>query len=161
MIHETVFIAPGAKIIGNVSCGENSSVWYNGVVRADRKKITIGKSSNIQDNCVVHAEKHDLVLGDRVSIGHGAIIHGCKIGDNCIVGMGAVVMEGAEIETNCIVGAGAVITENKKIQKNSLVLGIPGKVVRELTAEETEHIIGNAMEYVELAKKNRNIRSHI
>ena len=155
MIHKTAFIASGAKIIGDVSCGKNSSIWYNATVRADRKDIIIGKFSNIQDNCVVHAEKHDLILGEYVSVGHGAIIHGCVIKNNCIIGMGAIVMEGAKIEENCIVGAGALITENKKIPRNSLVLGIPGKVVREVTSEEIEDIKENALDYVELAKKNR------
>ncbi len=155
MIHKTAFIASGAKVIGDVSCGENSSVWYNAVVRGDRRKIIIGKFSNVQDNCVIHAEKQDLVLGDYVSIGHGAIVHGCTIADNCIVGMGAIVMEGAGIEENCIIGAGALVTEKKIIPKNSLVTGVPGKVVRELTAEEISHIRENALEYVELAKKNR------
>ena len=154
-IHKTAFIAGGAKIIGDVSCKKYSSAWYNAVVRGDRKKIIIGKFSNIQDNCVLHAEKHDLILGDYVSIGHGAIIHGCKIKNNCIIGMGAVVMEGCVIEENCIVGAGAVITENKKIPENSLVIGIPGKVVRELTREEREHIKENALDYVKLAEKNK------
>lgn len=155
MFHESVFIASGAKVVGDVSCGESSSIWYNAVVRADRRKIEIGKFSNVQDNCVVHAEKHDLVLGDYVSVGHGAIIHGCRITGDCIVGMGAVVMEGAVIEECCIVGAGAVVTENKVIPRNSLVLGVPGKVVRELTEEEVKHIRVNALDYVELAKKNR------
>lgn len=155
MIHESVFIARGAKVIGDVSCGEGSSIWYNAVVRADRHKIKIGKFSNIQDNCVVHAEKHDLVLGDYVSVGHGAIIHGCRILGDCIVGMGAIVMEGAVIEECCIIGAGAVVTENKIIPRNSLVLGIPGKVTRNLTEEEIKHIRANALDYVELAKKNR------
>lgn len=155
MIHESVFIARGAKVIGEVSCEENSSIWYNAVVRADRRKIIIQKFSNIQDNCIVHAEKHDVFLGDYVSVGHGAIIHGCRIESNCIIGMGSVVMEGAVIEEYCIIGAGAIVTENKVIPRNSLVLGVPGKVVRELTEEEVKHIRVNAMDYVELAKKNR------
>lgn len=157
MIHKTVFIADGAKIIGDVFCGENSSIWYNATIRADRQKIIIGKFSNIQDNCIVHAEEHDVILGDYVSIGHGAIIHGCTIKNNCIIGMGAIVMEGAKIEENCIIGASTVITENKKIPKNSLVLGIPGKVVRELTSEEVEHIQKNALDYAKLAKKNKSL----
>ncbi len=156
-IHKTTFIARGAKIIGNVSSGKDSSIWYNAVVRADRKKIMMGNFSNIQDNCICHAEKHDLIIGDNVSIGHGAIIHGCTIKDNCIIGMGAIVMEGVEIEENCIIGAGAVITENKKISGNSLVIGMPGKVMRELNHGEIEHIKENAADYVELAKKNKEI----
>ena len=104
MIHKTVFIASGAKIIGDVSCGKNSSIWYNTTIRGDRQKIIIGKFSNIQDNCVVHAEKHKVILGDYVSIGHGAIIHGCTIKNNCVIGMGAILMEGAEIKENCIIG---------------------------------------------------------
>jgi len=155
-IHKTVIILDGAKIIGEVNISRNSSVFYNAVVRADRRKITIGKFSNVQDNCIIHAEHNDVIIGDYVSIGHGAIVHGCKISDNCIIGMGAIIMEDAEIKENCIIGAGAIITEGKIIPENSLVYGIPAKVVRNLTKDEADYIKQNALTYTELAKKNRS-----
>jgi len=154
-IHKTTVILDGAKIIGDVNIGKNSSVFYNAVLRADRQKIIVGNFSNVQDNCIIHAEHNDVVIGDYVSVGHGAIIHGCKISDNCIIGMGAIIMEGAEIKENCIIGAGAIITEGKIIPEKSLVYGILAKVIRELTATEMECIKENALTYVELAKKNK------
>ncbi len=154
-IHKTAVILDGAKIIGDVNISENSSVFYNAVLRADRMKIIMGKFSNVQDNCIIHAEHNDVLIGDYVSIGHGAIIHGCKISDKCIIGMGAIIMEGAEIKENCIIGAGAIVTENKVIPENSLVYGIPTKVIRKLTDDEIEYIKQNALTYVELAKKNK------
>ncbi|NCN64751.1 MAG: gamma carbonic anhydrase family protein [Candidatus Altiarchaeum hamiconexum] len=157
-IHKTAVILDGAKIIGDVNVSRNSSVFYNAVVRADRRKITIGKFSNVQDNCIIHAEHNNVIIGDYVSIGHGAIIHGCKISDNCIIGMGAIIMEDAEIKENCIIGAGAIITEGKIIPENSLVYGIPVKVVRNLTKDETDYIKQNALTYTELAKKNNKFR---
>jgi len=157
-IHKTAVILDGAKIIGDVNVSRNSSVFYNAVVRADRRKITIGKFSNVQDNCIIHAEHNNVIIGDYVSIGHGAIIHGCKISDNCIIGMGAIIMEDAEIKENCIIGAGAIITEGKIIPENSLVYGIPAKVVRNLTKDETDYIKQNALTYTELAKKNNKFR---
>ncbi len=160
-IHKSVIILDGAKIIGNVCLGEKSSVFYNAVLRADRKNIIVGKFSNVQDNCIIHAEHNDVIIGDYVSIGHGAILHGCKISNNCIIGMGAIVMEGAEIKENCIIGAGAIVTENKIIPENSLVYGIPAKVIRELTDEEIKYIKDNALTYVKLAKKNEKFRKFI
>ncbi len=157
-IHKTAVILDGAKIIGDVNISKNSSVFYNAVLRADRQKIIVGNFSNVQDNCIIHAEHNDVIIGAHVSIGHGAIIHGCKISDNCIIGMGAIIMEGAEIRENCIIGAGAIITENKIIPENSLVYGIPAKIIRELTTTETEYIKENALTYVELAKKNKKIK---
>ncbi len=154
-IHKTAVILDGAKIIGDVNIGENSSVFYNAVLRADRMKIIMGKFSNVQDNCIIHAEHNDVLIGDYASIGHGAIIHGCKISDKCIIGMGAIIMEGAEIKENCIIGAGAIVTENKVIPENSLVYGIPAKVIRKLTDDEIEYIKQNALTYIELAKKNK------
>ncbi len=154
-IHKTAVILDGAKIIGDVNISRNSSVFYNAVLRADRKKIIIGNFSNVQDNCIIHAEHKDVIIGNYVSIGHGAIIHGCKISDNCIIGMGAIIMEGAEIKENCIIGAGAIVTESKIIPEKSLVYGIPAKVIRESTKDEIEYIKQNALTYAELAKKNK------
>ena len=105
-IHDTAFIAPGAVVLGDVTIGENSGIWYNAVVRGDRDSIVIGRESNIQDNAVVHlGSGYPVEIGDHVTIGHGAIIHGCKIGDNTMIGMGAILMNGCKIGKNCIIGA--------------------------------------------------------
>ena len=151
-IHETVFIAPGAVVQGDVTIGENSGIWYNAVVRGDRDSIVIGKESNIQDNAVVHlGSGHPVEIGDHVTIGHGAIVHGCKIGDNTMIGMGAILMNGCKIGKNCIIGAGAIITGGKEIPDNSLVVGNPGKILRQVTEAEVEENLKNARLYVEEA----------
>ena len=135
-IHDTAFIAPGAVVLGDVTIGENSGIWYNAVVRGDRDSIVIGKESNIQDNAVVHlGSGYPVEIGDHVTIGHGAIIHGCKIGKNCII------------------GAGALVTQNVEIPDNSLVVGNPGKVKRAVTEEEIRWNLKNAHIYVEEAQK--------
>ncbi len=153
-IHETVFIAPGAVVQGNVTIGADSSIWYNAVVRGDRDCILIGKGSNIQDNAVVHlGSGYPVEIGDHVTIGHGAIIHGCKIGDNTMIGMGAILMNGCRIGKNCIIGAGALVTQNVEIPDNSLVIGNPGKVKRQVTEEEIHRNLENAQLYVEEAQE--------
>lgn len=130
-------ILPGAKVIGDVKIGKKSSVWYNAVIRGDLAPIKIGSYSNIQDNCVIHVtDKHGVKIGDYVSVGHGAILHGCKIKDNVLIGMNATVLNAAVINENSIVGAGAVVTENKEFPPGSLILGVPAKVVRELTKKK-------------------------
>ena len=114
--HDTAFIAPGAVVLGDVTIGENSGIWYNAVVRGDRDSIVIGRESNIQDNAVVHlGSGYPVEIGDHVTIGHGAIVHGCKIGDNTMIGMGAILMNGCKIGKNCIIGAGALVTQNVEI----------------------------------------------
>jgi carbonic anhydrase/acetyltransferase-like protein (isoleucine patch superfamily) len=153
-MEQSNYIAPGAQVIGDVELGENASVWYNAVVRADDGKIVIGAGSNIQDNCTLHVETDlDIYIGEHVTVGHNAIVHGCTIGDNTVIGMGAIAMNGAVIGENCIIGAGAVVTENQKIEAGSLVLGIPGKIVRKLTEEQIISNRENAKHYVKLAKK--------
>ena len=153
-IAEWVYIAEGAKIIGDVTIGEDSSVWYNAVIRGDSNSIVIGENSNVQDNAVLHtSHSHALTIGDNVTIGHGAIVHGCTIGNNVLVGMGAIVLDGAVIEDNCIIGAGALVTQNKVIPEGSLVLGNPAKVVREITEEEKKAILENAYEYSSEAQR--------
>jgi carbonic anhydrase/acetyltransferase-like protein (isoleucine patch superfamily) len=148
------YIAPGAQVVGDVELGENASVWHNAVIRADDGKIVIGAESNIQDNATLHVETDfDVYIGQGVTVGHNAIVHGCTVGDNTVIGMGAIVMNGVVIGENCIVGAGAVVTENQKIEAGSLVLGIPGKVVRKLTAEQIISNRENAAHYVKLAKE--------
>lgn len=145
-------IYEGAKIVGDVSLGDNVGIWYNAVVRGDEAPISIGERSNVQDNCVVHvSEGKPVKIGKNVSIGHGAIIHGCTIDDNVIIGMGAIVLNGAHIKSNSLVGAGALVTENKEFPEGSLIIGSPAKAVRELSEEEIEGISENAEEYVKLA----------
>ncbi|MCQ6254222.1 gamma carbonic anhydrase family protein [Methanocaldococcus sp.] len=153
MISKTAKIAKTAVIVGDVTIGEYSSVWYNAVIRGDLEKIIIGNYSNIQDCCVIHCSKGFPVrIEDYVSIGHGAVVHGCIIEDNVLVGMNATILNGAKIGENCIIGANALVTQNKEIPPNSLVLGVPGRVVRTLTDEEIKSIKENALRYVELSK---------
>lgn len=155
-IHDTAFIAPGAVVLGDVTIGENSGIWYNAVVRGDRDSIVIGKESNIQDNAVVHlGSGYPVEIGDHVTIGHGAIVHGCKIGDNTMIGMGAILMNGCKIGKNCIIGAGALVTQNVEIPDNSLVVGNPGKVKRAVTEEEIRWNLENARIYVEEAQEEK------
>lgn len=153
-IAEWVYLAEGAKIVGDVSIGEGSSVWYNAVIRGDSNPIVIGENTNIQDNAVLHvSHSHAMSIGDNVTIGHGAIVHGCTIGNNVLIGMGAIVLDGAVIEDNCIIGAGALITQGKLIPEGSLCFGNPAKVVREITKEEKKSILENANEYSDAASK--------
>ena len=152
MISEAAFIAPGAIVSGNVTIAEDVGVWYHAVVRGDREPIVVGKGSNIQDNCVVHVDAgYPVTIGENVTIGHGAIIHGCRIGDNSLVGMGAIIMNGAVIGNNCIVGAGALVTQGTVVPDNSLILGNPAKVKRAVTAAEVECSLQNARLYVQEA----------
>ena len=154
MVKEKVYIADGAKIVGNVEIGEDSSVWYNAVIRGDSNSIAIGKNTNVQDNAVLHtSHSHALYVGDNVTIGHGAIVHGCTIGNNVLIGMGAIVLDGAVIEDNCIIGAGALVTQGKRMPEGSLIFGNPAKVIREISDEEKESIIENANEYSAEARK--------
>ena len=128
-IDKSVFIAPGAQVIGDVTIGSDSGIWYNAVVRGDSKEIHIGKRTNIQDLAVLHVDKeYQLTVGNNVTIGHSAIVHGCSVGDNVLVGMGAIIMNGAHIGNNCIVGAGALVTENTVIPDGMIAYGNPAKV---------------------------------
>lgn len=148
------YIAKGARVIGNVELGDNTGIWFNAVVRADQSKIHIGTNSNIQDNCTVHVEKNlDVWIGDGVTVGHNAIVHGCTVGDNTLIGMGAIIMNRAVIGKDCIIGAGAIVTEGTVIPDRSLVIGAPGKVKRELTDEEIASIAENAARYVHEAEE--------
>ena len=153
-IDSNVFIADGAKVLGNVTIKEGSSVWYNAIIRGDMEPVTIGKNTNIQDLVMVHVDSsHPTVIGDGVTVGHSAILHGCTIEDDVIIGMGAIVLNGAVIRKNSIVGAGALITQNKTFPEGSLILGSPAKAVRQLTAGEIDKIRPNAEEYQVLAKE--------
>ena len=149
-IHKTARIAQGAIVYGDVSVGEKSNIWYHAVVRGDSDSITIGKYSNVQDNCTVHVDTgHPVEIGDYVTIGHGAVVHGCKIGNRCLIGMGAIILNDAVIEDDCVIGAGALIAQGKTIPKGSLVVGNPGRVMRSVSEEETQHVIDNALHYVQ------------
>ena len=153
-IHESVFLAPGSHVIGDVTIGENCGIWYNAVIRGVSNAIIIGKNTNIQDNAVLHLDgEQPMHIGDNVTIGHGAIIHGCTIGNNVLIGMGAIVLNGAVIEENCIIGAGALVTGGKQIPAGSMVYGNPAKVVRELSEDEIASINESAYHYVEAMKK--------
>lgn len=151
---KNVFIAPGAVCLGNISIGEESSVWYHATLRADKAIITIGSRTNIQDNAVVHVDEgHSVSIGDNVTIGHGAIVHGCTIGNNTLIGMGAIVLNGAKIGKNCVIGAGALVTQNAEIPDDSLAVGSPAKIRRQVSGEEAAENLKNAEEYVEEAKR--------
>jgi len=153
-IGKGVYIAPSAQVIGEVSIGADSSIWPNAVLRADIEPIKIGKCSSIQDGVLIHVN-WDLpaVVGDYVTVGHGAIIHGCRIANNCLIGMGAMILDGARIEKNCLIGAGSLVPEGRKIPEGSLVLGVPGRVVRKLNQKEIKKLKDAALEYLEFAKK--------
>lgn len=143
------WIAPNAAVLGNVVLHADASVWFGAVLRGDTEAITIGERSNVQDLCVIHTDQgFPATIGQDCTIGHRAILHGCSIGDNSLVGMGAVVLNGAVIGRNCLIGAGALITERKIIPDNSLVLGAPGKVARKLAGDAAEMIAASAAHYV-------------
>ncbi|WP_243296596.1 gamma carbonic anhydrase family protein [Bacillus litorisediminis] len=153
-IHPSVFIAPGANIIGQVEIGENSSIWFNSVLRGDEGPITIGKRCNIQDNCTLHLyEGFPLILEDEVSVGHNAILHGCHIKKGALIGMGATVLDGVEVGEQTLIGANSFIPSGKKIPPRSLVLGSPGKVVRELTEKDFEMLRMTVQIYEEKARQ--------
>ena len=152
-IHESVFVAPGSTIVGDVEIGENSSVWYGAVIRGD-KPIRIGKNCSIQDNAVFHAEyDHEIHMGDNVTVGHGAIVHGCTVGDNTLIGMGAIILNDAVVGKNCIIGAGSLVTGRKVIPDGSLVMGSPAVIKREVTSQELEGNLASAEHYVELGRQ--------
>ena len=153
-IHASCFIAENASVIGDVEISEDAGVWFGAVVRGDLNSIKIGARTNVQDNAVLHvSEGNSVEIGDDVTIGHSAIVHGCKIGNNCLIGMGAVILSGAVISDNCIVGAGSVVTENYEVPSGSVVLGVPGKVKRKISEVMLEDIKRNSLEYVELKEK--------
>lgn len=148
------YIAPNATVIGDVALGDEVSIWFGAVVRADKDRIVIGRCSNVQDNAVIHTSSgYPVQIGAEVSIGHGAIMHGCTVDDRVLVGMGAVVMNGAVIGSDTIIGAGAVITEGARIPQGSVVLGVPGRVVKQTTSEQRGYIAKNATSYWQMAEK--------
>jgi carbonic anhydrase/acetyltransferase-like protein (isoleucine patch superfamily) len=153
VIHSSAFSSKNSLIIGRVSLAEGVSVWPGCVLRADIEDILVGANTNIQDGALVHPDRGlPVIIGKNVTVGHGAIIHGCRIGSNCLVGMGAVILDGAVIEDNCIIGASALVTEKMKVDEGSLVLGVPGKITRKISKEELARIYRSAEEYVKLAE---------
>lgn len=154
VIGEGVYVDESAVVNGNVTLAEQVSVWFNASVRGDTDQIIVGKCSNIQDNCVLHNSGGiPLIIGSYVTVGHGAILHSCTIGDNSLIGMGAIVLDGAKVGKNCLIGAGALVTPNQEIPDNSLVLGSPGKVVKLLSAEQVAKHRVNAETYLQLTKR--------
>ena len=152
-IHPTAFIAQGAVVVGDVTLGEDVGVWFNSTLRGDVEAIVIGPRTNIQEGCILHADPgYPCVIGEGVTVGHGAVVHGARVGDNTLVGIRAVLLNGVEVGENSLVGASALLTEGKKYPPNSLILGMPAKVVRELTPDEIEGNRGSAGRYVERAR---------
>jgi len=148
------WIAPNATVIGDVILKPGASIWFGAVVRGDNDPITIGRDTNIQDGSVLHSDPGEpLTIGDGVTVGHMAMLHSCEIGDNSLIGIGAVILGRARIGKNCIVGANALITEGKEIPDGSLVVGQPGKVARPLTPEQIEFLKGSAQHYVQNWKR--------
>ena len=153
-IHSSAFIAGNATVLGNVTIGDEASVWFHSVLRADIHRIVIGPRSNIQDGAVVHlADDYGVEVGELVTVGHKAILHACKIADEVLVGMGAIVLDGAEIGARSIIGAGALVTGGKKFPPGSLILGSPAKVVKTLSLEEQAGIRVWAEKYVHISRE--------
>jgi len=150
------WVAPDANLIGRIFLGSGSSVWFGSTLRGDNDAITVGSRSNIQENCVLHTDMgFPLTIGTNCTIGHKAMLHGCTIGDQTLIGMGATVLNGARIGNNCLIGAGALITEGKDIPDGSLVMGAPGKIVRQLDTAEIEKLLWSATHYTENMRRFR------
>jgi carbonic anhydrase/acetyltransferase-like protein (isoleucine patch superfamily) len=153
-IDATAYIAPGARIVGDVTIGPRASVWFNAILRADNDAITIGAETNIQDGSVLHTDEgHPCIVGDRCTIGHIANVHGCRIGDGSLVGMGAIVLTGAVIGEESLVAAGALVPEGKTFGPRSLLVGSPARSIRQLTDDEVERLIRRStLHYLRFAK---------
>jgi carbonic anhydrase/acetyltransferase-like protein (isoleucine patch superfamily) len=148
-IHESAFVAPNATVLGNVTIGAEASVWFGAVIRAEVSTVTIGARSNVQDGAIVHVDEgFPVVIGENVTVGHRAVVHGATVEDNCIVGIGAILLNGSRIGRNSIVGAGALVPEGKEFPPNSLLMGMPARVVRELSPEQAARVAGGAEHYV-------------
>ncbi|QLD10417.1 gamma carbonic anhydrase family protein [Microbacterium oleivorans] len=152
-LHPTVFVAAGARVVGDVTLGDHVSVWYNAVIRADRSPVSIGSRSNVQDGVVIHVDAASrATIGDDVSIGHNAVVHGCTIEDGCLIGMNSTVLSGAVVGAGSLVAGGAVVLEGTVIPPGSLVAGVPAKVRRALTEDERAGLRRNAETYLRLAE---------
>ncbi len=152
----SVYVAEGAVVVGDVEIGEDSSVWFNTVVRGDIREIRIGRGTNIQDNCTVHVTSADPVrIGNEVTIGHGVTVHGCVIEDLCLIGIGSIVLDGAVVGRGSVIGAGAVVAPRTIVPPGSLVLGVPGKVVKNLGPGSVDANRAVAAHYIEYARSYR------
>ncbi|MBU0927848.1 MAG: gamma carbonic anhydrase family protein [Spirochaetes bacterium] len=155
----SAFVAWNAEIAGAAAVGEDSSVWFGVTIRADMAPVSVGERSNIQDGAVVHVNTGvPCIVGNDVTVGHRAVLHGCVVGDGCLVGMGAILLNGSEIGPGSIVGAGALVTQGKRFPPRSLVMGSPARLVREVSDEEYAHSLANAREYVSLARGAKDYR---
>ncbi|MFC1618308.1 gamma carbonic anhydrase family protein [Candidatus Neomarinimicrobiota bacterium] len=154
-IPASAFIAPGVDVIGDVILSEETSIWFGCVVRGDIHYIRIGRRTNIQDNCTIHVTELDYptIVGDEVTVGHNVILHGCTIGDRCLIGMGAVVMDDVEVGEGSLIAAGAVVIPGTKVEPGSLYAGVPAKFRRPVSDEERQLIIDRAEEYIQLARQ--------
>ena len=153
-LHESVWIAPGAAVIGDVEIGADSSVFYGAVLRGDVERIQIGERTNIQDQATLHvtAGRYATLLGDEITVGHRAVVHGCRVGDGALIGIGAIVLDGAEIGEDALIGAGAVVTPGSRIEAGMLAVGMPARVVRPLRVDEIELQRARTLRYVETAR---------
>ena len=150
------FVADNATVAGDVRLGRDSSVWYGAVLRADTGRITIGENANVQDNAVLHTGPGlNVTVGRGTSIGHGAIVHGCTVGEGCLIGMHATILNGAVIGDGSLIAAGALVPEGMNVPAGSLVIGVPGKVVRPVSAEQAAEIKANEEEYLQLAEAHK------
>ena len=156
-LHPSVFIAEGAQIIGDVEIGEDSSVWFNTVLRGDVNRIRVGRRTNIQDLTMlhVHKDRFPCTVGDDVTVGHHAVVHGCTVGNRVLVGICAVILDGVVIEDDCFIAAGTLLTPGKHVPSGSMVMGAPGKVKRPLTADERAGLLASAAGYVLNARAHR------
>ncbi len=156
IIDDTAWVADDVNLIGKVTLAAKSSVWFGSTLRGDNEMLTLGEGSNIQENSVLHTDMgYPLTIGKNCTIGHKVMLHGCTIGDNTLIGMGAMVMNGAVVGKNCLIGAGALITEGKVIPDGSLVMGAPGKIIRTLTDEAIEGLTRSALSYQKNAERYR------
>jgi len=160
-LDKSVWIAPSADVIGEVSIGPESTVWFQVVIRGDVNTISIGSRTNVQDHSMLHVTRKTapLKIGSEVTVGHRVLLHGCTIGDRVLVGMGSVVMDGAVVENDCVIGAGSLITQGKRFPSNSLIMGSPAKVIRELKPEELAFLKQSAKNYVQDGKEYMEILS--
>jgi carbonic anhydrase/acetyltransferase-like protein (isoleucine patch superfamily) len=153
-VDPSAWVADSAQVMGAVTLGADASIWFGTVVRGDTETITIGRGSNIQDGSVLHADVgRPIVVGNHVTVGHKVMLHGCTIGDESLIGIGAVVLNGAKIGRNCLVGAGALVTEGKEFPDGSMIIGSPAKAVRQLTPEQMEGLRWSARHYVANARR--------
>lgn len=155
-IAESAWVADSAQVIGNVELAEDASVWFGAVIRGDTETIRIGRGSNVQDLSVLHADLGmPLTVGENVTVGHKVMLHGCTIGDESLIGIGAIVLNGAKIGRHCVVGAGSLVTEGKEFPDGSMIIGSPARVVRQLTSEQIEGLRRSARHYVENGRRYR------